>query len=259
MKPTFFILTAILFICSVNCKHAGEQVMDADLGNQMLLAGNTKTIDSIDSKIIDSLTLLKYTLNRSSVIKVYFDSIYKEGKPLKTHIALIDTSQNGIFNSKSCIVSDDYYYDTHTELNEIFVIGDFNFDGYEDFSVLNWVSINRQVSYDFYVFNVKTKKYLFNKQLTDLINPYFDHKIKTVHSCWNIGVNEFGHALFNWRIDSLKLIARETLIYSINPDEEPEIWLEFYEDNKLQTKSYIYTGDTFDYLHDTCKLMQYAK
>lgn len=257
MKPTYFILIVILFINSVSCKHAGEQVIDADLGNQMLLAEGANTIDSFNIEILDSIAPVNYTLNGTTVIKVYFDSIYKEKELFKTRIVLIDSAQNDLFTSKACISSDDYYYDTHTALDEIFVTGDFNFDGYEDFSILKWVSINRQVSYDFYLFSVKTGKFLFNQQLTDLINPYFDSSTKTIHSCWNIGVNEFGHALFYWGVDSLKLIARETLSYSINPDEEAEIWLEFYENNKLKTKSYLYKGENFDYQHEKCLLIRY--
>lgn len=259
MKPTYFILIIILFICAVSCKHAGKQVINADLGNQRLLAESANTIDSFNIEILDSIAPVNYTLNGTTVIKVYFDSIYREMELFETRIVLIDTAQNDLFTSKACIRSEDYYYDTFTELNKIFVTGDFNFDGYEDFSILNWVSINRQVSYDFYLFSVRTGKYLFNQQLTDLINPFFDSNTKTIHSCWNIGAYEFGHALFYCGVDSLKLIARETLSYSINPDEEAEIWLEVYENNKLQTKSYLYKGDAFDYLHQNCKLMQYAK
>ena len=257
MKPTYFILIIILFICAVSCKHAGKQVINADLGNQRLLAESANTIDSFNIEILDSIAPVNYTLNGTTVIKVYFDSIYREMELFETRIVLIDTAQNDLFTSKACIRSEDYYYDTFTELNKIFVTGDFNFDGYEDFSVLNWVSINRQLSYDFYLFSANTGKYLFNQQLTDLINPYFDSSTKTIHSCWNIGAYEFGHALFYSGVDSLKLIASETLSYSINPDEEAEIWLEFYENNKLQTKSYFYKGDTFDYLHNICKLIKY--
>jgi hypothetical protein len=70
--------------------------------------------------------------------------------------------------------------------------GDYNFDGHEDYRVYR-ESDGKQHYYDFYLFDPRTRKYVFSKELSQLFNPQFDATTREIH-CYSPGGH--GGAIF---------------------------------------------------------------
>lgn len=89
---------------------------------------------------------------------------------------------------------------------------DVNFDGFEDFEVLDFPGMYWN-SFQYYIYNPDQNTFIQDPYLVELTDPTFHEEDELVHYSWHIGVNEFGHAVYEWEGANLKLIGKEVIIY----------------------------------------------
>jgi hypothetical protein len=93
-------------------------------------------------------------------------------------------------------------YPTSTDLKCAIELEDINFDNYKDLKILTNIGNSGNEGYDFWIYNTQKKKYLFDKELTDLIgeNPAIDNNEKTyttggflgcASSCWSYSTYKY--------------------------------------------------------------------
>jgi len=98
--------------------------------------------------------------------------------------------------------------ETHTfgSLFKDLTVGDFNFDGYNDFS---FVSFRENANYfrDFWLWDSETQEFVFNASLSELSMPNYDSQLKTVSGYWRNSAAEFIYAHYRY-IDGELLCIR---------------------------------------------------
>ncbi len=102
--------------------------------------------------------------------------------------------------------------------NMVVIIEDVNFDGYNDIRVLNWLSVSWYTEYNYWLYHKGTKQFVQDTLLNRMMNPYFDQQYKTIHTYWRYGLNEFGHALYQWNGDTIVLMREAAEHWGIEPD-----------------------------------------
>lgn len=84
---------------------------------------------------------------------------------------------------------------------------DVNFDGFLDLIVYAQSGgAGPNNSNNYYVFNPKTKKFIFNEMLSNLSQPRIDSKTKTVYAAWRDGAATHGSEKYKWINGKLVLI-----------------------------------------------------
>ncbi|TRX35331.1 hypothetical protein FNW52_11465 [Flavobacterium sp. ZT3R18] len=84
---------------------------------------------------------------------------------------------------------------------------DVNFDGYQDLVVYAQSSGSGPNNTDnYYVFNPKTQKFIFNDALSNLSQPQIDFKSKTVYAAWRGGAATHGAEKYKWIKGKLILV-----------------------------------------------------
>ena len=86
-------------------------------------------------------------------------------------------------------------------------VGDYNFDGYNDFSVLRWRG-TANYARDFWLWNSEIEKFVFNESLSGLGRPQFDSETEVISSSWSHGSGEFTHSFFRFIDDEIIPIRR---------------------------------------------------
>lgn len=86
---------------------------------------------------------------------------------------------------------------------------DANFDGYQDLQLLSNCGATGNCSYDFYLYDPKTKQFVHNDFLSQLTTPSFDPEKKqvTIHS--NSGASDWSTEIYQYRDDRYTLIYRQ--------------------------------------------------
>lgn len=80
------------------------------------------------------------------------------------------------------IIPDDNYI---TSSKDELIFDDFNFDGYPDFKLFSFEAKHGQTGYLFYLFDPKKEKYVFSKQITELLgDATIDKKNKTISNIY---------------------------------------------------------------------------
>lgn len=87
---------------------------------------------------------------------------------------------------------------------EIGINNDANFDGYKDLQLINWIGMH-DGTYHFWIYNPKTKKFLFNKSLSKIMNPGFDKSKKEITSGYHIGPVPNSEDVYIWENDKAVL------------------------------------------------------
>ena len=94
---------------------------------------------------------------------------------------------------------------------------DVNFDGYEDFEVLYFPGMYWN-NYQYYIYDPDHQNFKEDTALVQLTDPTFHADQKYVHYSWHIGVNEFGHAVYQWQGDTLVILGKEVQSYLPGPN-----------------------------------------
>ena len=86
-------------------------------------------------------------------------------------------------------------------------IADVNFDGFFDLVIYAQSGgAGPNNSNNYYVYNQKSQKFIFNEALSNLSQPYIDFKLKTVYSAWRAGAATHGAEKHKWVKGKLVLI-----------------------------------------------------
>ncbi len=89
-----------------------------------------------------------------------------------------------------------------------FWVEDMNFDGYQDFGLLTAWGATGNEQYKFWLFDPKTKRFIYNDDLSGLISPSADKDKKLITSWQNMGsaARAYILELYRWNGDKLELI-----------------------------------------------------
>jgi len=85
---------------------------------------------------------------------------------------------------------------------------DANFDGYKDLPMLLQCGAVGNCTYDFYLYDPATNRFVYNSFLSGLSEPEFDPQDKTVTSYWHISAGDGGHGTYQYRNGQYVLIER---------------------------------------------------
>jgi hypothetical protein len=215
-----------------------------------------------------------FTLIITIQLCCFFDSYAQTHWTFKdtvhTFIVTIDTSleqgQNNegivrsidIFNSRTnekvqSIVPEEFEHNRILDSNAVFFVEDMNFDGYSDIRLLNWTSISFYTTYWYWFYNPVSKHYERDTTLEKYMNPYFDQELKTFHTFWRVGLQEFGHAIYKWQNGTLELKVEQIETWGIKEGEPGLLTTRKMVDNKIDVDD-IEVDENLVFPHDTCNL-----
>ena len=86
---------------------------------------------------------------------------------------------------------------------------DADFDGYKDLPLLLQCGGVGNCTYDFYLYDPATNRFVYNSFLSDVTMPMFDPQKKTVTSYYHGGACNSGHATYQYRNGQYVLIEKE--------------------------------------------------
>jgi hypothetical protein len=99
---------------------------------------------------------------------------------------------------QTIICKENNYFCTDTE-KPGFVTEDMNFDGEEDFRLMQFLPAGPNIPYYYWLYNAKTGRFEPNTQLEDITSPVFDKRSKRIASEWRNGAAESGKTLYEYR------------------------------------------------------------
>jgi|GEM_PF-6045965 len=122
-------------------------------------------------------------------------------------------------------------------LDDMVSIQDCNFDGYPDFYFFNYMG-NVNSTYNFYLFNPKIKRFIYNDALSQLTDPWFDKEDKIIGTSYRGSASNHGSEEYTFTGDTLERVSLW--------DQDLEIWPEFSKE-KIGgiNKNGIWTEHTF--------------
>jgi hypothetical protein len=154
------------------------------------------------------------------------------------------------------ILPGQFLFDTFLDSTTVFAVEDMNFDGTTDIRLLNWTSTNLQTTYLYWFYNETTGQFLSDTTLVELINPTFNTKTKTIHTWWRDGFYSYGHAIYEWHDNKIKLIAEEEESWGIDPNSTGIRTIRRSKNGKINIQEIEVKEHKLDYMHkpDECKL-----
>lgn len=91
--------------------------------------------------------------------------------------------------------------------------GDFNFDGYTDFSVVQFLPAGPNIPSSFVLFDPKQGRFALHDRLSQITSPTFDPHTRTVSSVWRGSAAQYGRDLLRWENGALvRVLAMECTI-----------------------------------------------
>ncbi len=125
------------------------------------------------------------------------------------HVTRIETAKTP--NGKSRTVLDDV--DSRAPMTmeaNGFEFGDFNFDGYTDFRLIEFLPAGPNVAYFNAIYNPKTHRHVVATQLNMLSAPEFDAARNEVTSEWRSNAATYGKDTYAW--DGIDLILKKRVV-----------------------------------------------
>ena len=111
---------------------------------------------------------------------------------------------------------EEFMCERYLDSTSVFIVEDINFDGHNDLRVINWLGTRSDKEYRYWIYDTKTEMFNADTTLNDFMNPSFDQNTKTIYTHWRYGINEEGHAIYNWQNGKCNLLIEE--IMSVGPD-----------------------------------------
>lgn len=91
--------------------------------------------------------------------------------------------------------------------------GDYNFDGYTDFSVIQFLPAGPNIPSSFALFDREQGRFVLNERLSEMTSPTFDPRTRTVSSAWRGGAAHYGRDVLRWESGKLvRVLALECMI-----------------------------------------------
>lgn len=168
-------------------------------------------------------------------VRLYWDILADTDE---LHIVRIETAKTPAGKARSVIADVDSRAPMTMEANG-FEFGDFNFDGYTDFRLIEFLPAGPNVAYFNAIYDPKTHKHVVAVELNGLSAPTFDSQNKQVVSEWRGNAATHGRDVFVW--DGPDLILRERVV-SMFADEN-NCMATTYEPVGRVTASMLGSGD----------------
>lgn len=93
------------------------------------------------------------------------------------------------------------------------VFGDFNFDGYTDLSVVQFLPAGPNIPSSFILYDPKLGRFALHDRLGEITSPTFDPHTQTVSSFWRGSAAQYGRELLRWESGNLvRVLAMECRI-----------------------------------------------
>ena len=90
---------------------------------------------------------------------------------------------------------------------------DFNFDGIEDFALMEILPAGPNVPYLYYLYDPKTQRFEYNKALSRITSPEIEREAQQISSSWRNGAANHGKDMYVWQGNELVLVERREDIY----------------------------------------------
>ena len=182
--------------------------------------------------------------NGRAIYDFDIDWVHVLRKPDKVHIQS--------FAPIGCDMIEINDYNGYTPTNLI-TLKDYNYDGYMDMRLPNMAMMYLYPA-TFYIWHPETQTFHYDSTLSATYSPEFDRKTKTVHQTWHIGVNEFGHEVYQWNGRKLELLARE-LQYTTFDEEGTAMSLDVRVNGKIVSMDELAKGYPH-HMEGECDLLQ---
>lgn len=128
------------------------------------------------------------------------------------HVTRIETAKTPNGKSRTVIDDVDSRAPMTLEANG-FEFGDFNFDGYTDFRLIEFLPAGPNVAYFNAIYNPKTHRHVVSTQLNMLSAPEFDAAKNQVTSEWRSNAATYGADTYTWDGSDLVLKKRVVSMY----------------------------------------------
>lgn len=129
--------------------------------------------------LVDS-TLTGDSVNYDCVVKSIIITRLKDKKHLQT------------------ITPDENYPSCTLPQDQIFIIEDINFDGYNDIRLLQFLPAAPNLPYYYWTYNATTQKFQRQKALEEISSPEFDPKKKLIYSFWRGSCCDHGLSTYRY-------------------------------------------------------------
>lgn len=94
---------------------------------------------------------------------------------------------------------------------QLFILEDVNFDGYNDIRLLQFQPAAPNLPYYYWTYNPATQKFEPQKALEEITSPEFDHKKKLIYSFWRSSCCDHGQSTYKY-INGKPVLVEETEI-----------------------------------------------
>jgi hypothetical protein len=101
-------------------------------------------------------------------------------------------------------------FEATVQENEQVIIEDFNFDGYADIRLLQYLPETANIPFFYWLYNPKTEKFERNTQLEIIQSPILDAKNEYILSQWTKGDKIQGTDFYKFAGRKIKLVKQET-------------------------------------------------
>lgn len=128
------------------------------------------------------------------------------------HVTRIETAKTPNGKARTVLEDVDSRAPLGMEANG-FEFGDFNFDGYTDFRLIEFLPAGPNVAYFNAIYNPKTHRHVVATQLNMLSAPDFDAAKKQVTSEWRGNAATYGADTYTWDGPDLVLKKRVVSMY----------------------------------------------
>jgi hypothetical protein len=101
-------------------------------------------------------------------------------------------------------------FEATVQENEQVIIEDFNFDGYADIRLLQYLPETANIPFFYWLYNPKTKKFERNNALEVIKSPTLDVENEHILSQWTKGDNIQGTDFYRFIGNEIKIVKQET-------------------------------------------------
>lgn len=137
--------------------------------------------------LVDS-TMTGDSVNYDCVVKSIIVTRLKDNKQIQT------------------ILPEENYPSCELPRNQIFIIEDVNFDGYNDIRLLQFLPAAPNLPFYYWTYNPRMQKFQRQKALEEITSPEFDAKNKLIYSFWRSSCCDHGHSTYKYINGKPKLI-----------------------------------------------------
>ena len=115
------------------------------------------------------------------------------------------------------IMPPDNYFFCSMPQNQIFLLDDINFDGLNDFMIVQFIPASPNIPYFYWTFSNKTKQFQRDTTFEEITSPNFDKQQKLITSFWPSGCCDHGLSTYKY-IDGKITLVEESEVATDNQE-----------------------------------------